>query len=416
MGSTNAGCLVTSSTRAPSRYTARPSRRLATYASPLRISGPPLPRAAGNDKRRGPPAEARPQIRDTVRHREAPAPRRRARRPRDAGARRNGRRRDVAAQARDPALRRGSCCGQPRGPRRLRLGRVRRRGPRSRDLHRRGRPVVLSPAWRGRRPGPVLFDRAGRGRRALAPRAHRPVYAADLRRALSARLSRVRRRRARARTRRGHRAGRALASHAARDLGDRGARRPVARGRAPAPMTHAESPTWRIPPRWVLLVAVLSIVAAEVGGGSMARFKVELTRWARDGMLAHPTVHGLVGVRDVDERILDEALVKFDAGLRLFHMHAEGMGLVIIATSMVAATVIRSDAARRAIIALLTAGGAGYPVGYLVWSALIPSYGLERAKTIAEWLVWGPFGPPPIVAPLWLFGLVPGAVLQRRPA
>ena len=65
----------------------------------------------------------------------------------------------------------------------------------------------------------------------------------------------------------------------------------------------------------------------------MVRFKIELTRWARDAMLARPAVHGLVGVRDVDEQILDEALVKFDAGLRLFHMHAEGMGLVIIATT-----------------------------------------------------------------------------------
>jgi len=165
-------------------------------------------------------------------------------------------------------------------------------------------------------------------------------------------------------------------------------------------MTDAGAPTWRLPPRWVLLVAVLSIVAAEVGGGAMARFKVELTRWARDGMLARPSVHGLVGVRDVDERILDEALVKFDAGLRLFHMHAEGMGLVVIATSMVAATVIQNAAARRAIIALLTVGGAGYPVGYLAWSALIPTYGLERSKAIAEWLLWVPFGTATIVA-LW---------------
>jgi len=165
-------------------------------------------------------------------------------------------------------------------------------------------------------------------------------------------------------------------------------------------MTDAGAPTWRLPPRWVLLIAVLSIVAAEVGGGAMARFKVELTRWARDGMVARPSVHGLVGVRDVDERILDEALVKFDAGLRLFHMHAEGMGLVVIATSMVAATVIQNAAARRAIIALLTVGGAGYPVGYLAWSALIPAYGLERSKAIAEWLVWVPFGTATIVA-LW---------------
>ena len=32
-------------------------------------------------------------------------------------------------------------------------------------------------------------------------------------------------------------------------------------------MTEPDAPTWRVPPRWVLLVAVLSIVAAEVGGG-----------------------------------------------------------------------------------------------------------------------------------------------------
>ena len=171
-------------------------------------------------------------------------------------------------------------------------------------------------------------------------------------------------------------------------------------------MTDADSPAWRVPPRWVLLVAVLSIVAAEVGGGAMARFKVELTRWARDGMLARPSVHGLVGVRDVDERILDEALVKFDAGLRLFHMHAEGMGLVIIATSMVAATVIANALARRVIIALLTAGGAGYPLGYLLWSWLIPHHGIEWGKSIAEWFVWMPFGGAMIVALWWLAGLV----------
>src|SRR5437899_4117519 len=52
IGSTNAGCLVTSSTRSPSRYTARPSRRLATYASPPRMSAPTLPQAANNDKPR----------------------------------------------------------------------------------------------------------------------------------------------------------------------------------------------------------------------------------------------------------------------------------------------------------------------------------------------------------------------------
>jgi hypothetical protein len=171
--------------------------------------------------------------------------------------------------------------------------------------------------------------------------------------------------------------------------------------------------TWRLPPPWVLLVAVLLILGAEMGGASMARFKLEIARWARGVMLARPAVHGLVGVRDVDERILDEALVKLDAGLRLFHLHAEGMGLVIITTTTVAATLVVSPRARGVLMVLFTVGGAGYPLGYLLWSGLIPLVGLARAKVIAEWLVWIPFGGTTIVALWWLVGVV--ALRVRRP-
>jgi hypothetical protein len=171
--------------------------------------------------------------------------------------------------------------------------------------------------------------------------------------------------------------------------------------------------TWRLPPRAVLLAAILLLLAAEVGGASMARFKLELARWARTEMLARPAVHGLVGVRDVDERVLDEALFRFDAGLRLFHMHAEGMALVILATSTVAATLARKAALRRGLIVLLTVGGVGYPLGYLIWSALIPAYGVERSKTIAEWLVWVPFGGATILALLGLAALTAVRMVRR---
>jgi hypothetical protein len=162
-----------------------------------------------------------------------------------------------------------------------------------------------------------------------------------------------------------------------------------------------------------LLAAVLLLVVAEVGGASMARFKVELARWARTQMQRHPAIHGLVGVRDVDERALDEALFRFDAGLRLFHMHAEGMALVIIATTTMAATLARRAAVRRALVCLLTAGGVGYPLGYLLWSALIPAYGIDRSKTLAEWLVWIPFGGATIIALLGLAALTAVRVVRR---
>ena len=173
---------------------------------------------------------------------------------------------------------------------------------------------------------------------------------------------------------------------------------------------------WRLPPRSVLLAGILVIACAEAGGGAMAQFKLALARWARGVMLARPSVHGLVGVRDVDESIIDEALVKFDAGLRLFHMHAEGMGTIIILTAMVAVTALRAPALSRWIVALITIGGAGYPVGYLLWSALIPFHGIARSRAVVEWTVWIPFGGAAIAAMWLLAAALAWQMLRRRPS
>ena len=176
--------------------------------------------------------------------------------------------------------------------------------------------------------------------------------------------------------------------------------------------TRPTEEVWRVPSVSVLLVAVFLIACAELGGGAMVKFKLELTRWARAVMLARPGTHGFVGVRDVDESILDEAMVKFDAGLRLFHMHAEGMGVIIILAAMIATTLVTGPGLRRAIVCLITVGGAGYPFGYLLWSALIPYRGVERGKALAEWLVWVPFGTAALVA-LWLLAAVLALKLVR---
>ena len=164
----------------------------------------------------------------------------------------------------------------------------------------------------------------------------------------------------------------------------------------------------------IAAVAMPSLAVAEVGGGAMSQFKVELARWARGVMLARPAVHGLVGVRDVDEAILDEALFKFDAGLRLFHMHAEGMGTIIIVATMVAVSLVSASALRRWIIALITIGGAGYPLGYLLWSALIPFHGIAAGRRVAELAVWIPFGSAAIVAMWLLAGAVAWKMLRRQ--
>jgi hypothetical protein len=77
---------------------------------------------------------------------------------------------------------------------------------------------------------------------------------------------------------------------------------------------------------------------------------------------------------------------------------------MIIAATTVAATLVAVP--RAALMILFTAGGAGYPLGYLLWSGLILLTGPDRAKAIAEWLVWTPFGGATIVALWWLAGAV----------
>src|SRR2546422_2678391 len=343
----------------------------------------------------------------------APARRGSHRGPRD-GAWRDRRRRDVADAAPDRTIYARARCRQSGRARTHRKRGVRRRSSRAGRLRRGGRPLLLPHSRRGAGAGDAGRGHTGGEPRRIAQDAGRALYRDDARRALPARLSGLRGRGARAGPRRWRRLRRALGAHAARDAGHRRHPRAARRARHAAcarHMTEAAHPTWRLPPTPALLVALLLIACAEIGGASMVRFKLELARWARGTMLARPEIHGLVGVRDVDEQIMDEALTRFDGGLRLFHMHAEGMGTIVILTTMVAATWAPTPSWRRTLVALLTVGGAGYPLGYLVWAGLIPLRGVEDGKRLAEWLVWIPFGGTTIVA-MWL--LVGTLALQLR--
>jgi len=87
-------------------------------------------------------------------------------------------------------------------------------------------------------------------------------------------------------------------SNAARISAIAGIVGPVDSGRAPAPMTHAESPTWRIPPRWVRSSPCSHRRGRRLGRRSDGQIQGRADTWARDGMLAHPYRHGLGGVSE----------------------------------------------------------------------------------------------------------------------
>ncbi len=189
----------------------------------------------------------------------------------------------------------------------------------------------------------------------------------------------------------------------------------VRRRGATGAVSAALSEPWSLPPRAVLLAAVVLIALAEVAGASLGRWSPEIRAFARASILANPAAHRLVGSPDVDDEVIEEALVKLDGGLRLFHLHGEGIGLVIAAAGLVQSTWVSARALRRLLHGLLAVGGFGFPFGYLLWSGLIPAFGVERARGLAETLVLLPFGAAVALA-LWILsGLLAWEVCRARP-
>ena len=132
----------------------------------------------------------------------------------------------------------------------------------------------------------------------------------------------------------------------------------------------------------------------------MAKFKWPIANMARELMLHRPAVHGLVGVREVDEEELDKLKQAIDVQLRLFHLHAEGMGVVVLIGAMIVATLVPPSLLQRCLIWLIGLGVL-YPLGYLAAPLFIVPWGLERGKQIAEYLFWIPFGGAVIVG-MWI--------------
>ena len=171
---------------------------------------------------------------------------------------------------------------------------------------------------------------------------------------------------------------------------------------------------WKRPPRAVVLAAVLLIALAELGGAAMGRFKAEIDSFTSARVRERPDLHGLVGSPDVDAEILEEIRVKADAGLRLFHLHGEGVGLMLFAGALVIATYVSAPRLRWVLYAALTVGGFVFPFGYLVRSGLIPFRGVDAARTAAAFSVLVPSGILLLLA-LWTLLLPLGrALLARR--
>jgi hypothetical protein len=165
------------------------------------------------------------------------------------------------------------------------------------------------------------------------------------------------------------------------------------------------------PPLLVVFVAVLVITLGELGGALLSQLRPATARWATARITANAPAHGLSGSAEYDDAVRERAIFSAEAGLSFFHVHAEGMGLVLFFASTLVASVVRSRAARRVLYTLLTVG-ALFPLGYLAYSLAVIELGRDDGVAFAETWILSPLGTAAIAG---LIGLVV-ALARRREA
>lgn len=163
------------------------------------------------------------------------------------------------------------------------------------------------------------------------------------------------------------------------------------------------------PPLLVVLVAVLVIALGEMGGATLSQLRPATARWAAARITANAPAHGLSGTAEYDDAVRERAVFTVEAGLSFFHVHAEGMGLVLFFASTLVATVVRSRVARRVLYVLLTLG-ALFPLGYLAYAVAVVELGRDDGVALAETWVLSPLGLAAIA------GLIGLAIALARPS
>lgn len=143
------------------------------------------------------------------------------------------------------------------------------------------------------------------------------------------------------------------------------------------------------------------IALGETGGAVMSQLKGPTQRWAAARIAANAPAHGFSGSAEYDDEVRDRAIYTAEAGLSFFHLHAEGLGLILFFASTVVASAVASGRVRAALYVLLSLGGL-FPLGYLAYGVGVLELGRDAGIELAEGWVLTPLGSAMIVGLLGL--------------
>ena len=166
------------------------------------------------------------------------------------------------------------------------------------------------------------------------------------------------------------------------------------------------------PPLAVVTLAVLMIALAETGGAAMAQLRPQIDSYGRSRVAARSQAHGLSGNAEYDTEVTSRAVFTAEAGLSFFHTHGEGMGLILLFTATLVATLVPGPRVRGALHVLLS-GGALFPLGYLAYAILVLELGRDAGIEMAERYVLTPLGSAAILGVLGVLGALAWAGRPR---
>ena len=171
----------------------------------------------------------------------------------------------------------------------------------------------------------------------------------------------------------------------------------------------------KAPPGLGVLACLILFGFGELSGALQGGYQAEIRQYAIARAQAHPAIHQLTGVEDIDQVILERVADRSLARVHTFHLHSHGLGVVTIILLTILANTGFSPRTRAA-LSLWVSLGLLYPFGWLTLAWTLPSLGETVAFQWAERLFFIPFGGAYLLAVGALIVLYAADLLRRRQA
>ena len=169
----------------------------------------------------------------------------------------------------------------------------------------------------------------------------------------------------------------------------------------------------RAPPGLGILACLVLFGFGELSGALQGSYRQEIRQYAIAMSQAHPAVHQLTGVEDIDQVILERVADRSLARVHTFHLHSHGLGLVTIILLTVVANTGFSPRTRTALSVWISLGLL-YPFGWLTVSLGLPTMGETAAFQLAERLFFIPFGGAYLLAVGTVIALCATDLIKQR--